>query len=143
MSHATKEKEACWDFLRTLYLDEYQNNIEYGFPVSRKALLAEAEKAMQPRTYTYTDEEGKKVTEEIESSMFLNGKQIRMPRPQQKDIDEVMRILENAHARMMIDENISRIINEETGAFYAGQKTAEETADIIQSRVSVYIRETK
>lgn len=75
--------------------------------------------------------------------MFLNGKQIRMPRPQQKDIDEVMRILENAHARMMIDENISRIINEETGAFYAGQKTAEETADIIQSRVSVYIRETK
>jgi len=98
---------------------------------------------MQPRTYTYTDEEGKKVTEEIESSMFLNGKQIRMPRPQQKDIDEVMRILENAHARMMIDENISRIINEETGAFYAGQKTAEETADIIQSRVSVYIRETK
>ena len=33
------------------------------------------------------------------------------------------------------------IIQEEAAAFFAGDKTAEETADIIQSRVEIYLAE--
>ena len=36
---------------------------------------------------------------------------------------------------------ITNIIAEEASAFYCGQKTAEEMADIIQNRVTVYINE--
>lgn len=43
----------------------------------------------------------------------------------------------------MLDQNIATIINEETAAFFAGQKSAEETAGIIQNRVSVYIGEIR
>lgn len=43
----------------------------------------------------------------------------------------------------MLDQNIANIINEESGAFFAGQKSAEETARIIQNRVSVYIGEIR
>ena len=54
-----------------------------------------------------------------------------------------MNILHNLKTKISVDSKISGIIDEEAGAFFAGQKNAEETADIIQSRVKVYISETK
>lgn len=36
---------------------------------------------------------------------------------------------------------IENIITEEAGAYYENQKSAEEVADIIQSRVSLYLSE--
>jgi len=35
------------------------------------------------------------------------------------------------------------IITEETSAYFEGQKTAEETADIIQNRIQVYVNENR
>ncbi|MDO5133558.1 MAG: extracellular solute-binding protein [Eubacteriales bacterium] len=144
MSHNSVDQEGCWQFMRTLYLDDFQNSIEYTFPVSKKALKQLAEKEMNPETYKYTDENGKEVEEIIDSnSVFLNGKEIEVPVATQKDIDEVMHLLETADTPVTMDTNISNIINEETGAFFNGQKSAKETAEIIQSRVKVYISETK
>ena len=37
---------------------------------------------------------------------------------------------------------IPEIIKEETKAVYSGDKTAKEAAEIIQSRVSIYVNET-
>ena len=37
--------------------------------------------------------------------------------------------------------DISEIITEETKALYAGDKTAKETAEILQSRVKIYVSE--
>ena len=39
------------------------------------------------------------------------------------------------------NSEVSDIISEECSAFFSGQKTAEEVAEIIQNRVSVYINE--
>ena len=41
------------------------------------------------------------------------------------------------------DENLMRIIEEESAAFFSGQKKAKEVADIIQSRVQIYVNETR
>ena len=38
-------------------------------------------------------------------------------------------------------EEINEIISTETEAFFAGQKTAQETADLIQNRASLYVFE--
>lgn len=102
-----------------------------------------AEKAMQPKTYTYTDENGEEITQEYNNELYIKGRSVTIPIAQQKDIDEVTRMIENTDSRAMIDQNISNIINEESGAFFAGQKSAEETAGIIQNRVSVYIGEIR
>ena len=40
-------------------------------------------------------------------------------------------------------EEIMAIIMEEAGAFFAGQKTAQAVADVIQSRVSLYVMESR
>ena len=102
-----------------------------------------AEKALKPKTYTYTDENGKEITQAYDNELYIKGNSVKIPIAQQKDIDEVTRMIESTSSRAMLDQNISTIINEEAGAFFADQKSAEETAGIIQNRVSVYIGEIR
>lgn len=135
--------EGCWEFLREFYLDQYQQSIDNAFPVSIGALQILADRAMNPKVITYTDENGKEVTEAETASVFLNGREVKLPVPSQEDVDYVMDILRSLKMRTSVDSKITGIINEESSAFFAGQKSAEETADIIQSRVKVYINETK
>lgn len=143
MSSATSEKDACWEFMRGFYLDDYQMSIDYQFPVSKKALTAMSKKALEPKTYTYIDENGKEVSEVSHESIYLGGKEIVIPNTTQADIDRVLKILESVDTKAGVDQNIVKIITEETGAFFEGQKSAQETAQIIQNRVKVYIAETK
>ena len=144
MSHESGHKKECWEFMRTFYLDEYQTRIETGFPISISALNAKAEKSMNPETYIYTDENGKEIEEVIDNpELTLNGKSIKIPIPKQADIDTVMKTLKSLDCRARVDYNISNIVLEEVGAYFSGQKSAKETADVIQSRVKVYILESK
>ena len=39
------------------------------------------------------------------------------------------------------NEVVEKIINEEAAAFFGGQKTAEEVAELIQNRVTTYLNE--
>ena len=54
-----------------------------------------------------------------------------------------MKTLKSLDCRARVDYNISNIVLEEVGAYFSGQKSAKETADVIQSRVKVYILESK
>lgn len=143
VSKDAADLQGCWEFLRRFYLDSYQNNLNFAFPVNRKALEKLADEAMHPKMYTYTDVNGEKVTEPETSTVFLNGKEIKIPVPSQEDVDTVLNIINSLDMKVSVDSKITGIINEEAGAFFAGQKSAENTADIIQSRVKVYISETK
>lgn len=143
VSKDAADLQGCWEFLRRFYQDSYQENIDLAFPVSRKAMHKLAEKAMHPKIHTYTNENGEKVSEPETSSVFLNGKEIKIPVPSQEDVNTVMNIINSLDMKVSVDSKITGIINEEAGAFFAGQKSAENTADIIQSRVKVYISETK
>ena len=98
---------------------------------------------MNPPVHTYEDENGETISEPETNSVYINDKEIKLPVPGQEDIDTVLNIIDSLDTKVSIDSKISDIINEESGAFFAGQKSAEETADIIQSRVKVYISETK
>ena len=42
-----------------------------------------------------------------------------------------------------VSDDITNIINEEAAAYFSGQKSAEDVAKIIQSRMQVYLSETK
>ena len=94
-------------------------------------------------TRQYYTKNGKEVTEVSHDSLFLGGKEIEIPNTTQADIDKVLKILESVDSSSVVDENITKIVTEETGAFFEGQKSALETAQIIQNRVKVYIAETK
>ena len=135
------DKDACWDYLREYYLDEYQYDLESYFPVNRKALDQMLHRATIPEFMTYTDEEGNIVTEQDEDYYNVGNSQVKIPTASEKDISQIRAFIEEAGQRSVLDQHIASIIREETGAYLKGQKSAEQTAEIIQRRVNIYVKE--
>lgn len=62
--------------------------------------------------------------------------------PSREEVDLVLRLIETAKPVSLSESSeVIQIINEEAEGYYQGQKTAEESAEIIQSRIQIYINE--
>ena len=61
----------------------------------------------------------------------------------EEDRAELMAIFETATLVADSDTEILDLIREDVSAYFAGAKTLEETVDIVQSRVSIYVSETR
>ena len=59
----------------------------------------------------------------------------------QEEIDYVLELIDNAYACKSYYDDIVKIINEETPAYFAEIRNADETAEIIQGRVQLYLDE--
>ena len=71
--------------------------------------------------------------------MFNGIVQIKLT---EEDKEILQTIIEHAYwMQAKTPYDISRIIYEEAGAVFAGDKTSEEAAEIIQRRVQLYIQE--
>ena len=72
---------------------------------------------------------------------YGNGPMIEIYAMTQEQYDTVKALIAATHQIMRYDDSLTEIINDETGAFFAGEKTAEETAQLIQNRVQLYMAE--
>ena len=52
-----------------------------------------------------------------------------------------MSIINSTTKHQVTDDSITQIINDESAAFFSGSKSADETAKLVQSRVSIYVNE--
>ncbi len=139
MSSKSRNKEGAYSFLRYFLTEEYQSEIEYGFPISIKQLDAMAEEAT--KVSTYTDENGQIV--ESPEMFYLNGMEIEIEPMTQEQAESFKADLYSITNVYYYDENLMRIIEEETAAYFSGQKKAKDVADIIQSRVQIYVNENR
>ena len=134
---ASQEKDACWSFVRRFLLDDYQNSIEMYWPISIASLDQLANKAMEP--LYYEDENGNQVEDHI--IVNIGGEDIALPRISDTEIDQMYSFLKDLDSEAYYDVNVENIIAEEAAAYFAGQKSAEDAAGVIQSRVQIYINE--
>ena len=147
MTTACKDKDGAWGFIRSMLSEEVQLQ-QTAFPILKSAFEKQAEKAMDQEYVT--DENG-------ESVLDGNGNPIRIVRytigffsetvdvyavtPEQYKI--VCGLIDSTHSLYSFDQNILDIVAEECGGFFAGAKTIDETVNMIQNRVSLYIAEQK
>jgi len=92
----------------------------------------------------YTDDDGTKVVPVTNYSYNYGDFKITLKPYTREQMDMFRSILDRIGTEIDFGTNydeIPGIINEETKAVYSGDKTAKEAAEIIQSRVSVYINE--
>ena len=144
ISEKCDDKEGVWKFLRRLYLYDYQKKVSQynGFPIRKDVLEKKIEYAMA--TKEYTDDDGTKVTP-IEGNTYSMDDFTIEIKPYTKAHMDLFRSMvdrigkEDSYDTFYID--ISKMIEEETKAFYKGDKTAEETAEVLQSRVKIYVSE--
>ncbi len=140
ISAKTKNADGAWQFIKLFLSDEYyENNYYAGFPLKLSHLQKHAERAMTP--YTYQDENGNTV--EMPNTYWFNDEEVDIGYPTQDEVDIVMNLIRSVTNVYTLDESLMSIIQDETGPYFAGQKSAAETAQIIQSRVQIYISENR
>jgi len=137
MSSKSKNKDGVWEFLRYYLTDEYQDSITYNFPVSIKR-LEELAKESQQKPY-YLDENGNKV--EYDNTFYMNDVEVVIDPCTDDEVNQVMTFLKSLNQTMSTDTSLINIITEEAASYFSGQKTAQEVADIIQSRAQIYVSE--
>ena len=143
ISAACQHPDEAWKFVRTFLTEDYQTKeYMYELPTNKHSFDAYAEQAMKQEYYT-DPETGEEKPVSTGGIGFGDGEMIELYAITQEEMDLFMKLYESCGGVTSYNENISNIVNEETAAFFDGQKTAEETASLIQNRVSLYIQEQK
>lgn len=140
LSAKSNYKEGAWEFLRTFLMDEYQEeNVTYCFPLSMKRLDELAMEAME-KPY-YLDENGNKV--EYDNVYYIGEEEIVIPPMTKQETEEFIEQLQSFTQIYRSDDTLLNIIQEEAAPYFAGQKSAKDVAAIIQSRVQIYVNESR
>lgn len=131
ISNNCKDKDGAWKFVRTLFLPtDNKEEGSYGFSARKDDFEAFCENATKEKDYSH--------------SWGWGNFEIEVQPATQKDVDQVKELVYNTTAvNGAVSEDITNIINEEAAAYFSGQKSAQDVADIIQSRMQVYLSETK
>lgn len=152
-------KEGAWEFIKTLVKgtvtegsipnwsdaepkEDISGEIVYtnngmGFPILMDNLNKLAVQATKPSKYI--DSDG--TVKEQENTWYINGKELNLPPMTAEQTDFLINYLKSVTKVSKYDENVNKIINEESALFFSGSKSADETAATIQSRVNIYLNE--
>lgn len=129
INNKSSNKELAWEFMKYLLSDEMESQPTLGgLPINKAA----SQKAAQD-TINRSQNKGGKIV--------MNGQTVTGQPVTQEDIDSVQNLLNSADTYIASDQKVLTIVQEETKAFFEGQKSAEDTAKAIQDRVNIYINE--
>lgn len=139
ISSSTADKDGAIAFIKELFETEYVSDGGRPSFSSNKAVLENMMKeAMQEKYETVNGE--KKPVEEFYSVGEDEIKAVPLTKDEvQKLYDYILSI----KTMYQYDIQIHNIVQEEASAFFSGQKSAEEVADLVQNRVTTYINENK
>ncbi len=137
ISAKSKYSDVCWQLIRQFYLEDYQDALEYEFPIRKSSYDKMAENSKERPSWT--DDDGVKHYED--ETYWIGDQEIKIQPLTQSDVDYVKSFIGSLSNAYNANTNVYNIITEEVAPFFAGQKTAKEVADIIQSRVSIYVNE--
>ena len=129
--------DGAWEFLRYYLTDEYQKDLRWGLPVNKEYFLEYAQEATK-RNF-YIDEDGNKIEEDYIFNM--NGESFVIEPLSQEQVDDLVSFIESVNRPYYYNNEVLKIVIEETSFFFSGQKDAKDVAGIIQNRVQLYVNE--
>lgn len=128
ISAQSEKKQGSWEFIKSYFTEDYQKN-SYYFPVLQK----------------YFDEllEGEMKGCDYSSAADLYGTNVKGEPLTEEQTQTLRNLVYSAKKTAQYDTEIYNIILEEAQSYFAGQKSAEEAAGIIQDRVEIYVGEKR
>ncbi len=121
-------KEAAWQYIRQFISEDYQNTVGM-LPIDKNVFESKIDNAVN--------------TEPINHSWNYLGLEIKLEPLSMEDADFIRSMVYGAGRSDFYDYQMMNIILEEAAAYYAGAKSADEAAEIIQSRIQVYVDERR
>lgn len=147
-------KDGAWEFIEGFLTKEENPDRGFssiGFPTMKSKLNAMAADAVEVKYHTdengelYYDENGEPIVMGGGSSIsYGDGWSYEYRIPTQEEVDLALSLMEVAKpVSYSQGDEVLNIINEEAAPFYKGQKSVDEVASVIQSRIKIYVGENK
>ena len=92
--------------------------------------------------YTTDPETGEQVDEPV-SSWSWDALDVEIYAMSEEEAEALRELIASVKYSFSYDETIMSMIAEDSAAFFEGDKSASETASLIQDRVSTYVNEQK
>ena len=128
-------KDICWEFVKTFYDKEYQLEYLTSFPTNAEDM---EERLTRPEDF---EETGASITNtNIETGETWT---VTFTDATEGESAQVRELIESLDRLYRSNESLYNIILEDAVPYFAGDKTAAETARIIQSRASIYLAEQR
>ena len=122
LSAQSKEQEAIWDMIKYLLSEDYQRKMRFTLPVNRAAMEKKIDIDEHNVTFAAFGEVFIGELESWESEIFRD-------------------YIEGIRTCYYYDYKVHDILMEEAEKMLAGDQSPQECADMMQSRVSIYLRE--
>ena len=140
----SKNVDGAWAFLKTFLTKDYickgSNNYYSGFPLRKDALEYQIKR--YSATEKYTDEYGNEI-EPYQSSWGYDDLDVEIGPLSEDQVNKLREVIASVDHLYVYNDDVMTIISDETGAYFSGQKSAKEVADIVQNRVSNYVNENR
>jgi len=150
LSSKSPYKDAAWQFLRTFFTKDYQTSNVYSLPSRLDVFDAKAEEASTVQYQKNAegqyllDDAGEKIP--VVRSTVWNKDTQKTEEIYALTEDQVQQIRELILTTTKVadyDQAILDIVKEQAAPFFAGQKTAEEVAKLVQSKANIYVNEQR
>jgi ABC-type glycerol-3-phosphate transport system substrate-binding protein len=127
---SSKNQEGAWEFIKYVTMGEYQTGLGWGYPILQTA---------------FDNMLNEYMTDKYEGNGYgYDDFDYELVPATREQMDQLREIIDMAKpSNQSTDDNITDIISEEAQAYFDGQKTAEAVAEIIQSRVAIYVSENQ
>ena len=154
ISSVTKYPDAAWDFVSSM-IEKTNEDAEsmYAFPISQEAfdkkmtaVMTEQYQLDENGEQVDWDEDGEPDKMSIGSyEVVENGESTwqEVYALTQEDIDQILSVINSATGIVDYDDEILSIVSDEVSAYFAGDKDVQTTANMIQSRVNLYVQEQR
>ena len=145
-----RDSQLAWEFIRSMLSKDSQlDSYTYGFPTNRAAFDQRMQEAMTPQyekdadgNYK-VDANGERIERSIGGASLGNGITFQYYAVSQPMADKLMEAINNTTRTTSANEEILKIVTEQAEAFFAGDKSAEEVAKLIQSKANIYVNEQR
>ena len=137
ITESCKNKEGAWEFLKYVFERENGERSLYGFGMPMKKSTYEAKLAEGMEKYY--DVNGNEVPHVSVADQY--GSEILVYAATEEDITEIRGLVDSVERIMYLDDSLLNLVTEEASAYFAGMKSAADTAAVIQSRAEIYVAE--
>ncbi len=150
MSSKCPYKDAAWQFLRGFFTKDYQSENVYALPSRLDVFDERAEEActvqyqQNEEGQFLLDDDGEKIP--IARTSIWNKEKQEIEEIYALTEDQVQQIRELILTTTKVadyDQEILDIVKEQSAPYFAGQKTAEEVAKLVQSKANIYVNERR
>lgn len=144
------DKDGAWQFVRTFLTEKGQDDMQnYNMPTNIKLFDRYLEYEM---TQEYEkdadgnyllDENGERIPISRGGWGMPDGTVYEIYAISQEQADQLRALINSTTKLANYNDSIFDIVNEQAQAFFAGQKSAEEVARLIQSKANIYVNEQR